>query len=100
MGNFTDESEQRATLPQDTREYPLQSNDYHHGQKNGMGKMGSMNGVGGGGGGMSDGGMGAAAGAGLGYNNGPQCKWHWKYKNNKNASWKYRKINRRQLQYS
>lgn len=80
MGNFTDESEQRATLPQDTREYPLQSNDYHHGQKNGLGKMGTMNG--GGGSGMNDGGMGAAAGAGLGYNNGPQCKWHWNYKNN------------------
>ncbi|XP_036321548.1 uncharacterized protein LOC118735725 [Rhagoletis pomonella] len=72
VGNFTDESEQRATLPQDTREYPLQSNDYHHGQKNGMGKMGTMNG---GMNGMGDGlgaAAGAAGGAGLGYNNGPQ----------------------------
>uniref|UniRef100_A0A1A9W2L0 Discoidin domain-containing protein n=1 Tax=Glossina brevipalpis TaxID=37001 RepID=A0A1A9W2L0_9MUSC len=38
VGNFTDEQEQRgALLPQDTREYPLQSNEYHHNNKNGGG---------------------------------------------------------------
>ncbi|XP_073823339.1 smoke alarm isoform X1 [Musca autumnalis] len=43
VGNFTDEQEQRgALLPQDTREYPLQSNEYHHNNKNG-GKMPTTN---------------------------------------------------------
>lgn len=58
MGNFTDEQEQRgALLPQDTREYPLQSNEYHHNNKNG-GKMPTTN-----------------LNGERNYNNGPQCKF-------------------------
>lgn len=51
MGNFTSEVEIRAgssnILPQDTQEYPLQSNDYHN-----NGKIGEYP-----------------------YTNGPQCKF-------------------------
>ena len=58
MGNFTDEQEQRgALLPQDTREYPLQSNEYHHNNKNG-GKLATTN-----------------LNGERNYNNGPQCKF-------------------------
>lgn len=58
VGNFTDEQEQRgALLPQDTREYPLQSNEYHHNNKNG-GKMPTTN-----------------LNGERNYNNGPQCKY-------------------------
>lgn len=67
MGNFTDEQDQRTTLSQDTREYPLQSNEYHKNGKTLMTNGGSMGGVGGGGGNGE-----------RTYNNGPQCKWIFK----------------------
>ncbi|EDW37475.1 GL25507 [Drosophila persimilis] len=76
MGNFTDEQEQRngnsPSQAQDTREYPLQSNDYQH--NHGKNKM-NVAANGGGAGGAT----GASSGGGGGdskYNNGPQflCK--------------------------
>ncbi|XP_070145230.1 uncharacterized protein [Drosophila kikkawai] len=72
LGNFTDEQEQRSNLPglaQDTREYPLQSNEYQH--NHGKNKP---NGVGGSAGGPG-GGVASADGESGGnskYNNGPQ----------------------------
>lgn len=72
LGNFTDEQEQRSNAPglaQDTREYPLQSNEYQHGI-HGKNKPN--------GGGVSAGGVAAADGESGGnskYNNGPQCEY-------------------------
>lgn len=70
MGNFTDEQEQRNNAPgiaQDTREYPLQSNDYQHNHN-----KNKLNG--GVSGGASNGGATDANGNNNSYNNGPQCK--------------------------
>ncbi|KAH8335765.1 hypothetical protein KR074_001051 [Drosophila pseudoananassae] len=70
MGNFTDEQEHRSVPPsqtQDSREYPLQSNDYQN--KHGKNKPGGANGAG------DEGGAGLAGGDSAGkskYNNGPQ----------------------------
>ncbi|XP_068151340.1 uncharacterized protein smal [Drosophila tropicalis] len=77
MGNFTDEQEQRSNSPSqalDTREYPLQSNDYQHNHNN----KNKLNGPGQGGGGPG-GANGAPSSGGSdshnnnnNYNNGPQ----------------------------
>ncbi|XP_023175026.1 uncharacterized protein LOC111602263 [Drosophila hydei] len=72
MGNFTDEQEQRNNAPgtaPDTREYPLQSNDYQHNQ-HGKNKMNGGNS-----GGDTNGGATDATGSSSNnnnYNNGPQ----------------------------
>ncbi|EDW03009.1 GH10729 [Drosophila grimshawi] len=73
MGNFTDEQEQRNNAPgiaQDTREYPLQSNDYQHNHN--KNKMNGGIAGGAGGGGASNGGATDATGNNNNFNNGPQ----------------------------
>jgi len=75
LGNFTDEQEQRNNSPgmtQDTREYPLQSNDYQHNHnKNKM-----NGGASGGAGGASNGGAidATSSNSNNNYNNGPERK--------------------------
>ncbi|TDG47247.1 hypothetical protein AWZ03_006378 [Drosophila navojoa] len=69
-GNFTDEQEQRNNAPgsaPDTREYPLQSNDYQHNQ-HGKNKLNGGNSGGDTNGGATD----ASGNNNNNYNNGPQ----------------------------